>query len=162
MKKDFEKEIISLASNYGVKGNENSEFFSKDRPYIEALDNLFIIAQNAALIFNSSAKYEALSVYKLPKEYLEMFLEIPGRRGGFCIISPDKIVVFFDEEPNTITVIGKNRNSQSGITQSSVKIVQLLKATFLHEKDGFKYKDNTGGQLNPYDIVTLLIKWVVA
>jgi len=90
-----------------------------------------------------------------------MFLEIPGRRGGFCIISPNKIVIFFDEDPNTITVIGKIRNNQSRVSQNSAKVVQLLKATFSNIEGEFQYKDNTGGTLDPYDIVALLIKWVV-
>jgi hypothetical protein len=164
MNSDFEDQIIAIAQSYKNQEELKSiklQSDSHDKVYLQAMDHLFLISQQAVNIFNSNSESEVLSAYKLPKEFLEMFLEIPGRRGGSSIISPNKIIIFFDEEPNTITVIGKIRNNQSGVSQNSVKVAQLLKATFSNKEGGFKYKDNTGGTLDPYDIVALLIKWVV-
>lgn len=162
MKKDFEEKIIALAKEskdlkkYESSTQQNS---LEDLKYIEALDHLFSISRQAVDIYNANSEVIMLNVYNLPKEFLEMFLEIPGRRGGFCIISPDKIVVFFDEDPNLITVIGKIRKADNN---PSSRVNQLLKVSFSKKDDKCEYKDNTGGTLDPYDIVALLIKWVVA
>lgn len=164
MNSDFEDQIIAIAQNYKNQEEPKAlklETNSGDKSYLQAIENLFLISQQAVDIFNSNSKSDMLSASILPKEFLEMFLEIPGRRGGASIISPNKIVIFFDEDPNTITVIGKIRNNQSGVSQNSAKVAQLIKATFSNIEGEFQYKDNTGGILDPYDIVALLIKWVV-
>ena len=123
--------------------------------YTNVLDELYSISEN---VIASSA--EALTIYKLPTEFLEMFLDIPGRRGGFCIVSPSKLVIFFDEDPNLITVIGKIRTKEGAIAQAQSKATQLLKLSFTKLGDRFEYKDNTGGVIDPAGIVEIIIKWV--
>ena len=124
--------------------------------YIDVLDELYSISEKAV-----ASSQETLTLYKLPSEFLEIFLDIPGRRGGFCIISSSKLVVLFDEDPNLITVIGKIRNKESAI-QNSTKSSQLLKVSFSKVGGKYKYKDNTGGHLDPYEIIALLTRWVVS
>ena len=128
---------------------------NNDSDCIAVLDELYYISES--VVASSS---DTLSLYKLPTEFLEMFLDIPGRRGGFCIISPSRMVTFFDEDPNLITVIGKNRNKEGSVAQTSSKAIQLLKVSFSSMEGKYEYKDNTGGIIDPYDIVGLIIKWV--
>lgn len=123
-----------------------------DSDFLGVIEELHSISESAV-----SSSQDDLTIYRLPSEFLEIFLDIPGRRGGFCIISATKLVIFFDEDPNLITVIGKNRNKQSG---TNTKTIQLLKVYFSIIDGDYKYKDNTGGQLNPNDIIDLLIKWI--
>lgn len=163
MNKDFENEIRAIAQSNKDRDKEPSETLkahSNDKNYTEVLEKLFSISEKAVNIYNSSSDEEALSVYKLPIEFLEMFLEIPGRRGGFCIISLTKLVIFFDEDPDLITVIGKIRNLNKNRNITASKATQLLKVSFSNKSGKYEYKDNTGGKLNPYDIVSLLIRWV--
>jgi len=113
MNKDFENEIRGIAQSNKDSDKEPSgalNAHSNDKNYTEVLEILFSISEKAVNIYNLSSDEEALSVYRLPIEFLEMFLEIPGRRGGFYIISLTKLVIFFDEDPDLITVIGKIRN----------------------------------------------------
>lgn len=124
-----------------------------DSSYVNVLDELYSISESA--IASSSDK---ISIYQLPSEFLEMFLDIPGRRGGFCIVSPSKLVIFFDEDPNLITVIGKIRNKEGVVAQA--KATQLLKLSFSNTGDKYEYKDNTGGVIDPTSIVDIIIKWV--
>ena len=162
MNKDFENEIIKIAKSHQDQDNykpETLQHSSEDEEYVEVIEHFFSISKEAVNIYNSNIATEVLSVYKLPKEFLEMFLEIPGRRGGFCIISPNKLVIFFDEDPQIITVIGKIRSSK-GKNNSSSKVNQLLKVSFSRKDLKYQYKDNAGGVLEPYEIVSLLIGWV--
>ncbi len=162
MNKDFENEIIEIAKSHQDQDNykpETLQHSSEDEEYVEVIEHFFSISKEAVNIYNSNIAREVLSVYKLPKEFLEMFLEIPGRRGGFCIISPGKLVIFFDEDPQIITVIGKTRSSE-GKNNSSLKVNQLLKVSFSKKDQKYQYKDNAGGVLEPYEIVSLLIRWV--
>jgi len=163
MNKDFENEIRAIAQSNKDRDKEPSETLkthSNDKNYTEVLEKLFSISEKAVNIYNSSSDGKALSVYRLPIEFLEMFLEIPGRRGGFCIISLTKLVIFFDEYPDLITVVGKIRNLNKNRNNTTSKTTQLLKVSFSNRNGKYEYKDNTGGKLNPYDIVSLLIRWV--
>ena len=163
MNKDFENEIRAIAQSNKDRYKEPSgavKAHSNDKNYTEVLEKLFSISEKAVNIYNSNTATEDLSVYKLPIEFLEMFLEIPGRRGGFCIISLTKLVIFFDEDPDLITVIGKIRNLNKNRNNTTSKTTQLLKVSFSNKSGKYEYKDNTGGKLNPYDIVSLLIRWV--
>ncbi len=163
MNKDFENEIRAIAQSNKDRDKEPLgavQAHSNDKNYTEVLEKLFSISEKAVNIYNSNTATEDLSVYKLPIEFLEMFLEIPGRRGGFCIISPTKLVIFFDEDPDLITVIGKIRNLNKNRNNTTSKATQLLKVSFSNKSGKYEYKDNTGGKLNPYDIVSLLIRWV--
>jgi hypothetical protein len=163
MNKDFENEIRGIAQSNKDRDKEPSgalNAHSNDKNYTEVLEILFSISEKAVNIYNLSSDEEALSVYRLPIEFLEMFLEIPGRRGGFYIISLTKLVIFFDEDPDLITVIGKIRNLNKNRNITTSKATQLLKVSFSNKSGKYEYKDNTGGKLNPYDIVSLLIRWV--
>ncbi len=131
-----------------------------DSDFLNAIQELYSISEKA--VASSASSKEALTIYRLPLEFLEIFLDIPGRRAGFCVISSSKLVVFFDEDPNLITVIGKVRNKEQGHSQITSKAVQLFKISFDVIEGGFKYKDNTGGALDPGDIVDLVIKWSVS
>lgn len=133
-----------------------------DKLYLDVLEKLFSLSEKAVTDFNSDSADKPLSVYKLPKEFLEMFLDIPGRRGGFCLISPLKIVVFFDEDPKIITVIGKSRNVDGKETGSYSRTTQLFKISFSQKGKDYEYKDNTGGVIDPHDIVSILVKWITA
>lgn len=163
MNKDFENEIIEIAKSHQDQDNykpQTPQHSSEDEEYIEVIEHFFSISKEAVNIYNSNITTEVLSVYKLPKEFLEMFLEIPGRRGGFCIISPTRLIIFFDEDPQIITVIGKTRSSEGKNNNSSSKVNQLLKVSFSRKDQKYQYKDNAGGVLEPYEIVSLLIRWV--
>jgi len=162
MNKDFENEIRAIAESNANQDKETSRNIapdSNDQNYLKVIEEFFSISEKAVNIYNSNSKTDALSVYKLPEEFLEMFLEIPGRRGGGCIVSPSKLVIFFDEDPQIITVIGKTRNTRSANNKTS-KATQLLKVSFSYQDGKYEYRDNTGGVLNPYEIVSLLIRWV--
>jgi len=165
MNKDFENEIRAIAESNKDR-NKNTAVTPQahldDLPFIEVIEEFFSISEKAANIYNSNSGVEVLSVCMLPKEFLELFLEIPGRRGGGCIISPSKLVIFFDEDPDLLTVIGKIRNSEGGGSNTTSKATQLLKISFSSHNGKYEYKDNTGGRLNPYEIVSLLIRWVSA
>jgi len=163
MNKDFENEIIAIAKKNKDKNTYKPEILQhslEDKQYKEVIEHLFSITLNAIDIYNSNSESELLSTYRLPREFLEMFLEIPGRREGFCIISPTRIVIFFDEDSQIITVIGKTRNSESNNTNLPTKTHQLFKVSFSKMEKNYEYKDNTGGVLDPYEIVSLLIRWI--
>jgi len=165
MKKTFEAEITAITkSNLNNKRQsaETSDNGSHDHVYIEVLERFLSISKEAIKIYNTAVNSEVLSVYDLPKEFLEMFLDIPGRRGGFCLTSPFKIVVFFDEDPQLITVIGRSRNQATKDSGSNSKATQLFKISFSKKDGEYEYKDNTGGVIDPHDIVSILVRWITA
>ena len=164
MENDFNDWITVLAKEYLVRNEFNTNIAENtpvDEVYLEVLDHMFSISRKAVNAFNSSIDSEILSVHMLPGEFLEMFLDIAGRRGGFCLISPQKLVIFFDEDPNIITIIGKSRNTK-GKDNASGKTSQLFKITFLKDGKEYEYRDNTGGVVDPYEIVSVLVSWITA
>lgn len=165
MNKNFENEIRTISKTNLNRDKDISRKIapvSNDQNYLKVIEEFFSLSEKAVNIYNSISGVEVLSARMLPKEFLELFLEIPGRRGGACIISPNRLVLFFDEDPQIITVIGKIRNSGDSRNNTTSKATQLLKVSFSSHKGKYEYKDNTGGVLNPYEIVSLLIRWVAA
>ena len=163
MKKSFEAEISSIAKSNNNKERQRAQAAnnSSDDIYIEVLQNFLSVIEEAVNNYNTAVNSEVLSAYNLPKDFLEMFLDIPGRRGGFCLVSPIKIAVFFDEDPQIITVIGKSRKV-GGEESGSPRTTQLFKISFSKTGKDYKYKDNTGGVIDPYDIVSIIVKWITA
>ncbi len=133
-----------------------------DNELIEVIQNLIVITEKGVAAHNKASDGAPLIVRELPPEFLDIFLDIPGRNGGFCIISLTKLVVAFDEYPNSIVFIGRKRSNNNAKGKGASSSRQLLKLSFSKPDDSYEYKDNVGGAIDLKDIVTLLIKWTVS
>ena len=106
MSDDFENAIKDIASrnNETPDGSKSAEASSRevDKDFNKVLDEFLKISKQGVDIYNESANHNKLAIYDLPAEFLEIFLGIPGRRGGLAIVSPGKLAVFFDEDPDMI------------------------------------------------------------
>ena len=166
MSDNFETEIRKLAekSRNGSTETESPHRSTVeiDRDFKAVLDELLRISEEGVKIYNRSVNDDRLVVYELPPDFLEIFLSIPGRRGGLSIVSPERIVVFFDEDPDVITVIGKLRSNSSGIQVNTNKSLQLIKISFSKTGMEYEYRDNTGRPLDPQDIIAVIMGWLVS
>jgi hypothetical protein len=164
MTEEFREEIREIAKR--VKGSIDEApdvvpYAAKvDEPYLDAVGEFFDAASRAVEIFNDVIERRTLSIHRLNPEFFELFLGIPGRRDGFTIVSPHKIVILFDDESSALTVIGKKRNKDgAGAVLSPSK--QLIKVTFNKNNDGkIYYTDNAGGRVDPYGLTALFIRWI--
>lgn len=165
MADDFEKEIRELAEKSRKSpeqaAGQDGRSHESDADFRAVLDEFLGISNTGARIYNDSVQEEALTVYELPAEFLEIFLGIPGRTGGLAIAAPEKLAVFFDEDPDVITVIGKIRNNIGKMQASANKSLQLLKISFTKTGSGFEYRDNTGNPLDSEGIISIIIGWLV-
>ena len=162
---DFDKEIKSIAK-------EKIELVAEERAIEpeadmgkevkEVMNRLFNIVELGVTIYNESLDKGKLSLYKLPEELLTLFLNLPGKRLGFCLIAEEKFIVFLDEEPGQVVVVGKNRQSFGTGENVLAKARQLIRITFMKSDDGFVFKDNTGSIVNPEEIILHIIKWAVS
>jgi len=162
MADDFEDEIKKIARS-GQKGQGHGgaqELSDTDKEFLEAMEEFYVLSRRAVTFYNGASEGIRLSLQRLTPDSLDLFLDIQGRRGGFSIASPVRIVVFFDEDPNVLTVIGKRRKTERDGEGRLSSAIQLIKINFRKENNVFVYKDNSGGAVDPNDIVTLLIKWV--
>ncbi len=166
MSDEFKKEIKDLARKYEEKLRHTTASEGSDRgadaDFEAVLAEFFKISEDGATIFNESVKEDRLKVYKLPADFLEIFLSIPGRRGGLSIVSPERLAVFFDEDPDVITVIGKLRSHGSSIQANVNKSLQLIKISYSKTDKGYEYKDNTGKALDSGEIIAVIIGWLVS
>lgn len=161
MADDFEDEIKNIAlSGQKGKGGGAPELSDTDKGFLGAIEEFYVLSRRAVTIYNGASEGIRLSLQRLTPDSLDLFLDIQGRRGGFSIASPSRIVVFFDEDPNLLTVIGKKRKTEKNGEGKLSSAIQLIKISFRKENNVFVYKDNAGGAVNPHDIITLLIKWV--
>ncbi|MEQ9618886.1 MAG: hypothetical protein RIG61_06900 [Deltaproteobacteria bacterium] len=161
MTDNFSDEIKKIARSMGAGKGEDSQGSlpagESDREFVTVLDRFFKISEEGVRIFNRESQGIRLSIHKLSPEFLDLFLDIPGRRGGFSIVSPFRIVIIFDEDPALITVIGKQRKTDGGKLSPAI---QLIKTGFSVGTDGIEYRDNSGGRIEPREIVPLFIRWV--
>jgi len=164
MTEEFREEIRAIAER--VKGAFDKApgvvpyADAVDASYLNAVGEFFDAASRAVDIFNDVIRKRALSLHRLNPEFFELFLGIPGRRDGFTIISPHKFVILFDDEPSTLTVIGKKRTKDGAAAVLSPS-KQLIKVTFYRNNEGIiNYNDNAGGRVDPYGLTALFIRWV--
>ena len=163
MTQEFENEIREIARGAG-RGKASPAGASPltDTGFIAAIEEFYVLSRRAVTIFNDASPGMRLSLQRLTPDSLDLFLSIPGRRGGFSISSPSRIVILFDEDPDVLTVIGKKRKTEKDGEGKLSSAIQLIKVNFKMENTAVLYKDNAGGALDPESLVTLFIKWVSA
>lgn len=165
MTDDFENGIREIAGS--VRNGKASPagapaLTENDKAFLAAIEEFYVLSRRAVTVFNEAAPGVRLSLQRLTPDFLDLFLSIPGRRGGFSISSPSRIVILFDEDPDTLTVIGKKRKTEEDGEGKLSPAIQLIKVTFRKEEGAIAYRDNTGGALDPKGLVTLFIRWVSA
>src|SRR3990167_3105087 len=165
MAQDFENEIREIAR--GVPEGKSpsagaAPLTDIDKGFLAAIEEFYVLSRRAVTIFNDASPGMRLSLQRLTPDFLDLFLSIPGRRGGFSISSPSRIVILFDEEPDVLTVIGKRRKAAKGGEGKLSSAIQLIKVNFKMENNEVVYRDNAGGEIGRSSLVTLFIKWVSA
>ncbi len=163
MKDEFKEEIRKIARS-AKEGKETlrqkSLLSAGDREYIRVIEDFFSAAEEAVDIYNESLERPGLALHRLPPDFLDLFLDIPGRRGGFSIVSPHRIIILFDEDPDLLTVIGKKRSGDGKPGSKLTAAIQLIKVNFKTDNDGITYRDNTGGVVSPHGLMPLFIRWL--
>jgi len=165
MAQDFENEIREIArgvpeGKYPPAGA--APLTDIDKGFLAAIEEFYVLSRRAVTIFNDASPGMRLSLQRLTPDFLDLFLSIPGRRGGFSISSPSRIVILFDEDPDVLTVIGKRRKAAKDGEGKLSSAIQLIKVNFKMGNNEVVYRDNAGGALDPESLVTLFIKWVSA
>lgn len=158
----FREEITDMAREREKRRERDEAIDSGEAIYEarEAIDGFFSIAEAGVSAYNEGSGKRVLSNYRLPEELLTLFLNLSGERVGFCIIGPERFVVFLDEMPNGILVLGRKKQSAGAVGQILTKARQLIKITYLKSGNGFIFKDNTGATLDQEDIMKHIIRWV--
>lgn len=158
----FWEEIMDIAVEREKRREREESINSVEATYEakEAMNRFFSLAQEGVNAYNEGSGKRVLSNYRLPEELLTLFLNLSGERVGFCIIGPERFVVFLDEMPNGILVLGRKKQSAGAVGQILTKARQLIKITYLKSGNGFIFKDNTGATLDQEDIMKHIIRWV--
>ena len=161
MSAEFEAAIKKLAERSKKRASVTQDKAS-GADSLSVLKEFSEVSKKGADIYNKSVNRDYLKVYELPADFLEIFLGISGRRGGLAVVSDSKLAVFFDEEPDLITVIGKIRSNQGGLQADFNKSLKLLQLGFSRAESGYIYKDNTGSTLSSEDAVAVIFGWLVS
>jgi len=164
MAEDFENEIkeIARSAEQGGMSSRAAAVTETDKVFLAAMEEFYVLTRRAVTIFNAESGSVRLSLQRLTPDFLDLFLSIPGRRGGFSVSSPSRIVILFDEDPSGLTVIGKKRKTEKDGEGKLSSAIQLIKIGFVSEGDAIDYRDNSGGELDPHGLVALFIRWVSA
>lgn len=165
MAEEFDNDIREIARS--LQAGEASPggtpaLTGRDKEFLAAIEDLYVHFRRAITIFNDVSPGMRLSLQRLTPDFLDLFLSIPGRRGGFSVFSPSRIVILFDEDPNVLTVIGKRRRTEKDGEGKLSPAIQLIKINFGMQDNAITYRDNAGGPLELHSLVTLIIKWVSA
>ncbi|MGH7806795.1 MAG: hypothetical protein ACRENT_01745 [Thermodesulfobacteriota bacterium] len=162
---DFEKEIKNLAKEKikSSAGGMPSETEADGRREIKEVMKIFLdIAGSGVRIYNQGLADGRLSIYELTEELLTLFLNLHGKRLGFCLVAEGKFVVFLDEAPNQMVVLGQKRQLFGAGENVLTKARQLIKIAFEKADGGYVFKDNTGSRLDPEEVVLHIIKWAIS
>jgi len=161
---EFQDEIRKIAKEKEQKRQDKIIVDMADEEKVyeikEAMQRLFSLAELGVKAYNEGSGEKSLSIHELPEELLSLFLNLPGKRMGFCIIGPERFVAFLDEVPNQVLVLGQKRQDLGVKDQVLSKAKQLIKISCLRSKDGYIFKDNTGANLNLEDVIKHIIIWI--
>lgn len=162
---EFRDEITKIAAaraaeNDAHSGQPEDGETEKEKTAHAAVEEFYSVSRRAITIFNEVSGGVKLALNRLTPDFLDLFLNIPGRLAGFSIISPTGIVIFFDEDPDTITVIGKKRRPDGHDAGKLSPAVQLMKIHYRKDEDKITFRDNSGSAVRPEGLVPLLIRWV--
>ena len=161
---EFQAEIRSIAKEKKQRRQDNRMKYTTDEEKVydvkEAMKRLFSLAELGVKAYNEGSGERVLSIYELPEELLTLFLNLPGRRMGYCIMGTERFVVFLDEVPNQVLVLGQKKQDLGVTGQVLSKARQLIKINCLRSKDRFIFLDNTGANLNPEDVIKHIIIWI--
>ena len=160
----FEREITEIARTRAgaYSGGKRESTSGEVDPRInEVMEKLCEQTKVGVIIYNNQSGDKKLSISKLPKELRTIFLNISGGRVGFCLYSEEKFVLFLEESPDQILVLGKTKQSQEKKEFELNRAVQLIKLTYEKVGDKYIFKDNTGSVVDHKEIIIHIIKWVV-
>lgn len=162
---EFRDEITKIAAARAAENAARHEQpdaaeAEKEKAVHAAMEEFYAVSRRAITIYNEVSGGVKLALNRLTPDFLDLFLNIPGRLAGFSIISPTGIVIFFDEDPGMITVIGKKRRPDGHDTGKLSPAVQLMKIHFKRDENGITFKDNSGAAIRPEGLVPLFIRWV--
>ncbi len=163
---EFQAEIRNIAKENEQRRKDKSERMmymtdvEKNSEIKGAMKRLFSLAELGVKAYNEGSGEKSLSIHELPEELLSLFLNLPGKRMGFCIIGPERFVAFLDEVPNHVLVLGQKRQDLGVKDQVLTKARQLIKVTCFKSGDVLIFKDNTGANLNLEDVIKHIIKWI--
>lgn len=162
---EFRDEITKIAAARAAENAARHEQpddaeAEKEKAVHAAMEEFYAVSRRAITIYNEVSGGVKLALNRLTPDFLDLFLNIPGRLAGFSIISPTGIVIFFDEDPGMITVIGKKRRPDGQDGGKLSPAVQLMKIHFKRDEKGITFKDNSGAAIKPEGLLPLFIRWV--
>jgi len=127
----------------------------------EVIEILFKQTELGVRIYNEESDNFKLSIFRLPKEFITIFLNIPSDRIGFCLTSEEKFVLFLEESPDKILILGKKIPKEENREFALNRAIQLIKLQYEKVGDRFAFKDNTGSVVDRKEIIIHIIKWLV-
>ena len=161
---DFRKEIMNIAERKKQISDKKltlREDNGSSSNLKEVMNILYGKARQGVNIYNKAIKGGELSIFKLPEELLQVFLNVPGKQIGFCLMSDIKFVVFIGDVPHEVLVFGKRRQSSANREPFLTRATQLIRIKIERSGNIYRYEDNTGSPIDPDEIIVYTINWAV-
>jgi hypothetical protein len=161
---DFREKIMNIAERKKQTSNKRSISPEGNNLSInlkEVMNILYGKTELGVNIYNEMINCGELSIFRLPGELLQVFLNVSGKQIGFCLMSDIKLVLFIGEDPNEVLVVGKKRQSHGNKEPFLARAIQLIRIKFEHSGNMYSYRDNTGSLIDPEEIIIHTINWAV-
>jgi hypothetical protein len=162
---DFREKIMSIAVRMKQTSNKRSippEGDNSSSNLKEVINILYGKAELGVNIYNEASKGGDLSIFRLPGELLQVFLNALGNQVGFCLMSDLKFVLFIGELPDAVVVLGKKRRSSGSGETFLARARQLIRIKFEHSENNYSYEDNTRSLIDLDEIIIHIINWAVS
>lgn len=162
--RDFRERITNIAEGRKQTGNKGSISPEGDNLIIdlkEVMNDLYDKTELGVNVYNEVAEVRELSIFRLPEELLQVFLNVPGKQIGFCLMSEIKFVLFIGELPDEVLVLGKKRQSYGNKGPFLARAIQLIRIKFEQSGSTYSYRDNTGSLIDPEEIIIHILNWAV-
>jgi hypothetical protein len=161
---DFREKIMNIAER--KKQNSDKTLISREgnsssSDLKEVMNVLYGKTELGVNIYNEAINGGELSIFKLPEELLQVFLSVPGKSIGFCLMSDIKFVIVIGGAPDEVLFFGKKRKSSQNTEPLLARAIRLIRIKFGNSGDIYSYKDNTGSPIDPDELIVHIINWAV-
>lgn len=121
-----------------------------------ALKNLIYSEfEKAALFLNNKYEFKLIEIFQTPASLLSLLFNIDNGRGFLISFGKSKLVLVLLEEQNFLTFVGRTSDSIN-------KNIKLLRLTIFDLGNGnYTLKDNSGMNIDIYEVISVIMKWGV-
>lgn len=126
----------------------------------EVMNILYRQVESAVSVYNEESRNDELSLYKFHEKIAQLLMGVNECSSSFCVISQNRFVVFLEDNPDHVVVVGKDIKKNGTKENLLSRARQLIRLSFEKAEGEYLYRDNTSARIDSREVIVLIINWL--